>query len=86
VKKAIKYIMDRNNEYIKDGVFFINDYSIINLDMFIRRLFEAFRINYVISDGKQEFNELLKRLQDQNIVLVLSSCNNLIANHLSVFI
>ena len=61
VKKAIKYIMDRNTEHIKDGVFFINDYSIINLDMFIRRLFDAFRINSVISDGMKEFNELLKR-------------------------
>jgi hypothetical protein len=56
--------MDRNTEHIKDGVFFINDHSIINLDMFIRRLFEAFRINYVISDGKKEFNELLERLRD----------------------
>ena len=52
----MKYIMERNNEQTKDGVFFINDQSIINIDMFIRRIFEAFRINYVISDDKQEFN------------------------------
>ena len=55
-KKGMKYIMERNNEQTKDGVFFINDQSIINIDMFIRRIFEAFRINYVISDDKQEFN------------------------------
>jgi|APSaa5957512535_1039671.scaffolds.fasta_scaffold32648_1 hypothetical protein len=69
--------MDRN--MIEDGSYEINGESLYNMQSFLNRIFQQFRLNITHID------DLLDMLQNQQIVILIHNCKELIANQFNEF-
>ena len=71
--KAVNYCMNRN--LIENGAYQINAESCHNIESFLYKIFQVFRLN---ATDIADIDDLLDTLQNQEIAIVIHHCKNLI--------